>query len=99
MPTPTPLPSANLTASAPPSAPVSTPLAVAPLEAARLLSLGVTKIYWMMRDGELDNFYCGRARRIPIAAIQNYVAKQLAAGTRRQGTQPRRRGQKSKERG
>jgi hypothetical protein len=32
-----------------------------------------------MRSGELASFHCGRARRIPVAALHEYVARQLAA--------------------
>jgi hypothetical protein len=32
-----------------------------------------------MRTGELENFWCGRARRITVRSIKKYVARQLAA--------------------
>jgi len=55
------------------------PLAVPPPEAARLLSLSVSRIYQMMRSGELKNYTDGRTRRIPMVSIHDYVARRLAA--------------------
>jgi excisionase family DNA binding protein len=55
------------------------PLAVPPLEAARLLSLGVTRIYALMRDGELRSYIDGRTRRVTMASLHGYIARQLAA--------------------
>ena len=62
-----------------------TPLAVAPLEAGRLLSVSLTRIYMMMRAGELDDFWCGRARRITLKSIERYLARQLAAANKAGG--------------
>jgi len=66
-----------------------TPFAVAPLEAGRLLSLGLSHVYSLMRSGKLENFHSGRARRITMRSIEKYVAQQLAAA--KHGA-PRRRG-------
>jgi excisionase family DNA binding protein len=83
---PAPLPSSNA------PAPVA-PLVVTPREACRLLSVCLSRLYVMLRSGELDNFYCGRARRIPLRAIEEYIARQLAADA-----PPRRRGRQSRAR-
>jgi excisionase family DNA binding protein len=64
-------------ADAPPSLP-DTPLAVSPREAARLLSLGVSRVYQLMRAGELQNYEDGRARRILMTSVHDYVARRLA---------------------
>jgi excisionase family DNA binding protein len=56
-----------------------TPLAVSPQEAGRLLSLGLSRIYKLLRAGELQSFEAGRARRITMASIHAYVARRLAA--------------------
>lgn len=56
----------------------SPPLAVPPLEAARLLSLGMTKIYRLMRTGELISYRDGRARRITMESIHEHMARRLA---------------------
>jgi excisionase family DNA binding protein len=56
-------------------------LAVSPEEAARMLSLGLTRIYALMRAGELASFDAGRARRITTDSIHRYVQRRLAANT------------------
>jgi excisionase family DNA binding protein len=80
---PAPLPPSNA------PAPV-TPLVVTPREACYLLKVCMSRLYVMLRNGELDNFYCGRARRIPLRAIEEYMARQIAADA-----PPRRRGRQS----
>jgi excisionase family DNA binding protein len=62
------------------------PIAVDAIEAARLLSISVSSLYALLRQGELENFYSGKSRRIPVRAIEDYVARQLSAN----GTQARR---------
>lgn len=42
-------------------------------EAARLLSLGRTKVYELMSAGVLPFVKCGTARRIPLAALTQWV--------------------------
>ena len=89
-----------------PSAQASTtPLAVPPREACHLLSLSMSRVYALMRSGELDSYSDGRARRITMQSIHGYVERRLAgadtADTRWQGAPPLRRGwqQASRERG
>jgi excisionase family DNA binding protein len=68
------------------------PLAVSPLQAARELSVCLTKIYALMRAGELDAFHSGRSRRITVDSVKRYMARQVAdAGTWRPGKYPLRR--------
>ena len=55
------------------------PLAVPPQEASRLLSLGMSRLYELMRTGELVSYRDGRARRITMASIHEHMARQLAA--------------------
>ena len=55
------------------------PIAVPPLEAARLLSCGLGHVYGLMNSGELEAFSSGRARRVTTKSIQDYVQRQLAA--------------------
>jgi excisionase family DNA binding protein len=66
----------------PQSSPTQTtlqPLAVAPREACKLLSLGISTIYSLMRSGELESFADGRRmRRITVASIHAYVARRIA---------------------
>ena len=54
------------------------PIAVPPLEAARLLSCGLGHVYGLMDHGELESFSSGRARRVTTKSIEAYVARQLA---------------------
>jgi excisionase family DNA binding protein len=56
------------------------PLVVTPRVACRLLSLGNTRIYELIRNGELDSYVDGRrARRITMASIRRYIARHLPA--------------------
>lgn len=42
--------------------------------AARALGLGKTKVYELIARGELETVTIGRARRVPVASLANYVA-------------------------
>lgn len=44
-------------------------------DAARLLSISRANLYRMMRDGRVRSVKIGRSRRIPHAAICDYVAR------------------------
>jgi excisionase family DNA binding protein len=68
------------------------PLAVTPREASRLLSTGITHIYDLLRAGKLQGFHSGRARRVSLQSIHDYVARQLAAAN----TQSPRRGRRER---
>jgi excisionase family DNA binding protein len=76
----TPLPSArarsrdDLSALSPPSA----PLAISPREACRLLQVGMSFIYGLMRTGELEAFHAGRVRRITRQSLEAYITRRLA---------------------
>lgn len=54
------------------------PLLVRVEEAARLLSLSRSTIYEMMDTGELTSIRRGTARRIPVAALREWIARQTA---------------------
>lgn len=51
------------------------PLLKTPEGAAELLEVGRTKVYELMSSGELESVKIGRARRIPTAALADYVAR------------------------
>ena len=55
------------------------PLAVPPSQAAHLLSIGISRLYRLLRTGKLASYRDGRSRRIPMASIHEYVARHLAA--------------------
>lgn len=50
------------------------PLAVAPVEAARLLGCGRTTLYFLLGTGALPSFTLGRRRLIRIAALEAWIA-------------------------
>lgn len=52
------------------------PLLVRVEEAARMLSLSRSTIYEMMDTGELPSVRRGSARRIPTAALREWVTRQ-----------------------
>ena len=58
--------------------PTPAPLAVPPAEVARLLSLSVSRIYQLMRRGELQSYEDGRTRRITMVSVHAYIARRLA---------------------
>jgi excisionase family DNA binding protein len=68
------------------------PIVVAPREARRLLGVSNSHLYHLLKSGELESFHSRRARRIPVAAIHKYIARQLAAAT---GKRPRGRPRKA----
>jgi excisionase family DNA binding protein len=50
-------------------------LLVCPEDAARVLGLGRTKVYELMRSGELRSVKLGGLRRIPVAALAEFVKR------------------------
>jgi excisionase family DNA binding protein len=50
-------------------------LLLTPPEAAMMLGIGRTKLYELIRSGELVSITIDRARRIPTVAAEAYVAK------------------------
>jgi excisionase family DNA binding protein len=75
------------------------PLAVAPRQACVLLSIGNTRLYELLRSGELESYLEGRARRITMQSIHRRITRLLTsaitASTATEDTpQPRRPGRK-----
>jgi excisionase family DNA binding protein len=50
-------------------------LLVRPEDAARALGVGRTKVYELMRSGELRSVRLDGSRRIPFAALVDFVAR------------------------
>ena len=48
-------------------------LLLRPEQAAEALSLGRTTIYELLRTGELESVLVGRSRRVPVAALNDFV--------------------------
>lgn len=51
------------------------PILVTADEAAALLSLCKRSIFKLLASGHIESVHSGRARRIPLAALENYVAR------------------------
>lgn len=47
-------------------------------EAASLMNLGRSLVYSMIMSGELHSITCGRARRVPVSAIDDFIERKLA---------------------
>jgi excisionase family DNA binding protein len=76
------------------------PLAVTPRQACVLLGVGNTRLYHLIRGGELESYLDGRARRITMHSIHRRITRLLAnastTGTATDDTpQPRRPGRKA----
>jgi excisionase family DNA binding protein len=46
--------------------------------ACQLLGIRMSRVYDLMRRGELCSYSCGRARRITTQSIEDYVARRVA---------------------
>jgi excisionase family DNA binding protein len=57
--------------------PAVEPLVVRPREACKMLSIGRTRLYELLRDGEIESYRHGRSRRIPIASIRRFIGRQI----------------------
>ena len=57
-------------------------LTVSPREAARMLGLDVSFVYTWVRTGELPHFMAGRAIKIPIEGLREFI-RQKSGLTRR----------------
>jgi hypothetical protein len=54
------------------------PIVVRPKQACIMLSIGHTRLFAMLRDGELESYMDGGSRLITVASIRAHVAKGLA---------------------
>jgi excisionase family DNA binding protein len=51
------------------------PLLLKPEEAAEALGIARTRVYQLMRAGEIRSVKIGKVRRIPVAALAAYVER------------------------
>lgn len=58
--------------------PVFEPRCVRPAEAARLLGVCRDTVYVLMRSGQLKSVRIGRARLIPLSALDELIAGQVS---------------------
>ena len=63
-------------------------LTVAPREAARMLGVDVSFVYTWVRTGELPHFMAGRAIKIPIEGLREFI-RQKSGLTRRRSSASR----------
>jgi|GEM_PF-1451952 len=54
------------------------PIAITPLEACEMLSIGMTKFYDLVGQKEIDVFKIGRATRVTTESIHAYVERRLS---------------------
>lgn len=53
----------------------SVPLLLTPEQTATALSICRTKVYELLRTGQLESVQIGSSRRIPVAALDDYVER------------------------
>jgi excisionase family DNA binding protein len=75
------------------------PLAVSPRQACFLLSVGNTRLYELIRTGELEAYYEGRARRITMDSIRARLARLIACAADTKIERPRGRGRPNRKTG
>jgi len=52
-------------------------LLLRPVEAAEVLGVGRSKLYELLAQRALPTVFIGRRRRVPIEALQRWIARQL----------------------
>ncbi|WP_448623525.1 helix-turn-helix domain-containing protein [Geodermatophilus sp. URMC 64] len=77
-----------------PDVPASDPLLLTPEEAAKLLSVGRTTVYALIRAGDLHPVHIGRSCRLSRAELERYVRMlhsppQAAPAQHRRRSQPK----------
>jgi excisionase family DNA binding protein len=55
------------------------PLAVSPRQACRLLDIGLTRLYQLIANRELDTYRDGRSRKITMESIRSRQARLISA--------------------
>jgi excisionase family DNA binding protein len=79
------------------------PLAVSPRQACRLLDIGITHLYQLIANRELDTYREGRSRKITMESIRSRQARLISAANATRSPieaapqQPRRRGRPPKK--
>jgi hypothetical protein len=54
------------------------PLVLTPAQAQAILNCGQTRLFSLIKTGELESFLDGNRRRITSASVRDYVARKLA---------------------
>jgi excisionase family DNA binding protein len=71
-----------------PREPFVEPLVVPPRQACTMLCVGLTRLYELLHEGELESYRHGRSRRITTASIRAYIERQIAASPGNWGPPP-----------
>jgi excisionase family DNA binding protein len=58
-------------------------LLLTPEETAEVMGIGRTKLYELLRAGVIDSVQIGACRRVPVAALHDYVDGLRQPGSRR----------------
>ncbi|GGS74269.1 hypothetical protein GCM10010156_36510 [Planobispora rosea] len=66
--------------------PEESPLLLTVEEAARKLRICRTRMYHLLKTGEVESTLIGRSRRVPVECLHEYVNNLLANGGQRQKT-------------
>ena len=53
------------------------PLLLTPVEAARRLSIARSSLYELLLTGEIVSLKIGRSRRVPLAALTEYIDRKV----------------------
>lgn len=61
--------------------PATTPILVTVERAAEMLAIGRTRMFALLRDGDIPSVLIGRSRRVPVAALEQYVAGLTVVGS------------------
>ena len=64
------------------------PLVVRPQEACGMLAIGLTRLYELLHEGQLESYRHGRSRRITVTSIRAYVDRQIRASSANWGPPP-----------
>jgi hypothetical protein len=55
-------------------------LVVSPRRARHMLDIGNTRLYELLNNQELESYLDGRARKITVASIRQYITRRLGSG-------------------
>jgi hypothetical protein len=55
------------------------PLVVPPWQACAMPSIGLTRYYELLSEGELESFKDGKSRKITVASIKAYIDRRVGA--------------------
>ena len=68
--------------------PFTGPLVVSPRRACEMLCVSLTRLYELLHTGELETYRHGRSRRITVASIHAYIARQVEVSETTWGPPP-----------